>query len=261
MCIRDRATLPDREAVKLWILENQVGRRNLTVEQRVHVVADIVLLRQQITERIRLANLRKGNTPAAAPDVPENVSSGERTVAAVAKEFCVPRDTLQKAVTRKKDSTPKPTNCDFCQQPFPSKGAMKKHRDVDHAAEIEAAKQAKAQTEASKTAASPKAIAERLTALFGSDGDVLWNRNTQSFTLHLSGLTEEQVLTYSKLFPHVGAQTTTPSQAEVTLDAPLEEPELVAVVDPRTNASRLWRIGGATLDGVDRHVEKVHEEE
>jgi hypothetical protein len=220
------ATLPDREAVKLWILENQVGRRNLTKEQRVEMIAQIVLLRQELTVKIKLANLRKGNvTPDAAPDVTEHVSSGERTVAAVAKEFNVPRDAVQKAVTQKKDFAPIPSQCPFCQEPpFPSKGAMKKHRDAAHAAEIEQQKQ-------TKMAASPQKLAEEMTALFGNDGEVAWNRNTQSYTLRLFGLTDEEVLTYSRLYPHTVTPTnpTTPTQAEVVLDSELvEEAELVA---------------------------------
>jgi hypothetical protein len=88
-----------REAVKLWILEHQVGRRNLTKQQRIDMVAKIVLLRQEQSAAISKANLKKGD---AAPDVTETVPSGKRTVAAAAEEFDVPREPLQAAVNKAK---------------------------------------------------------------------------------------------------------------------------------------------------------------
>jgi len=100
----DFVYLPDREAVKLWILEHQVGRRNLTREQRVEMVAKIVLLRQEQSAAISKANLKKGS---AAPDVTVSVTSGKRTVAAAAKEFDVPREPLQAAVNVAKGKPPR----------------------------------------------------------------------------------------------------------------------------------------------------------
>jgi hypothetical protein len=91
--------LTDREAVKLWILEHQVGRRNLTKEQRIEMVASIVLLRQEAAAKISRANLKQGNS---APDVTKTVPSGKRTVAAASKEFAVPRRPLQAAVNKAK---------------------------------------------------------------------------------------------------------------------------------------------------------------
>jgi len=96
--------LPDREAVKLWILQNQVGRRNLTKEQRVEMVAKIVLFRQEQSAAISKANLKQGH---AAPDVTETATSGKRTVAAAAKEFDVPREPLQAAVNAAKGKPPR----------------------------------------------------------------------------------------------------------------------------------------------------------
>jgi hypothetical protein len=93
----------DREAVKLWILEHQVGRRNLTKEQRISMVARIVLLRQEQTAETSKANLKQGSESLTAiPDVTETVPSGKRTVAAAAKEFDVPREPLQNAVNKAK---------------------------------------------------------------------------------------------------------------------------------------------------------------
>jgi hypothetical protein len=99
--------LPDREAVKLWILEHQVGRRNLTKQQRIEMVARIVVLRQEQTSQVSRANLVQ-NKPVdcsnvgTTPDVTETVPSGKRTVAAAAKEFDVPREPLQNAVNKAK---------------------------------------------------------------------------------------------------------------------------------------------------------------
>jgi hypothetical protein len=89
----------NREAAKLWILEHQVGRRNLTKEQRIKMVARIVLLRQEQSAAISKSNLKKGD---AAPDVTKTVPSGKRTVVAAAKEFDVPREPLQAAVNKAK---------------------------------------------------------------------------------------------------------------------------------------------------------------
>ena len=122
--------LENREEVKLWILQNQIGRRNLTKEQRVEMVAKIVVLRQEQALAVSRANLKQGD---AAPDVPKVVPSGKKTVRAAAKEFDVPRKPLQQAVTAIKDSQAKPTNCDICDQQFESKNAMKSHRNKQHA--------------------------------------------------------------------------------------------------------------------------------
>jgi hypothetical protein len=90
----------DREAVKLWILENQVGRRNLTKDQRIKMVADIVILRQESTAKIQQGNLKKGRQ---TPEVPKTGTSG-KTVKSAAQEFQVPRQPLQDAVTSEKSN-------------------------------------------------------------------------------------------------------------------------------------------------------------
>jgi hypothetical protein len=47
--------LPDRESAKLWIEENQIGRRNLTTDQRAAVAYRIMLRRVAISKRQRAA--------------------------------------------------------------------------------------------------------------------------------------------------------------------------------------------------------------
>jgi hypothetical protein len=126
-------SLIDREAVKLWILEHQVGRRNLTKQQRIEMVARIVLMRQEQTAKTSKTNLKQGDT---VPDVGKTPTSGKKTVPAAAKEFDVPEKPLQAAVTSLKDNQPQPTECDICQAPFESKGAMKAHRKKEHAEEM-----------------------------------------------------------------------------------------------------------------------------
>jgi alkylated DNA repair dioxygenase AlkB len=84
----------NRDAIKLWILQNQVGRRNLTKEQRLEMVAKIVVLRQEQSKAVSKANLKKGDQ---APDVGKMPTSG-KTVKSAAKEFDVPEKPLQAAV-------------------------------------------------------------------------------------------------------------------------------------------------------------------
>jgi hypothetical protein len=129
----DPERYPDRESVKIWILQNQIGRRNLTLEQRTAMVAKIVILRQQQSASVSKANLKQGDL---TPEVPKSVPSGTKTVRAAAKEFDVPRAPLQAAVTAIKDNQPKPTECDICQAPFEFKGAMKEHRRKAHVEEM-----------------------------------------------------------------------------------------------------------------------------
>jgi hypothetical protein len=97
--------LPNREAVKLWILEHQVGRRNLNKQQRIEMVARIVVLRQEQTAAISKANLKQGDK---APDVGKMPTSGKKAVPAAAKEFDVPEKPLQAAVNAAKGKPPKP---------------------------------------------------------------------------------------------------------------------------------------------------------
>src|SRR6266478_453787 len=67
----------NREAVKLWILQNQIGRRNLTKEQRVAMVAQIVVMREALHKSCK-------------PDRHVN------NVREAAKEFNAPVNALQK---------------------------------------------------------------------------------------------------------------------------------------------------------------------
>jgi len=121
--------LPNREAAKLWILEHQVGRRNLTKEQRVEMVAKIAVLRQEQTAKVQQQNLKKGNK---SPEVGKMPTSGTKTIKALAAEFNVPQKPLQAAVTNLKDNQPKSTKCFICNVTFESKNAIGRHIREDH---------------------------------------------------------------------------------------------------------------------------------
>src|SRR5262245_7763803 len=51
--------LPSREDVKLWILSNQLGRRNLTDDQRAVVALDIYECRKELAKRERASKAGK----------------------------------------------------------------------------------------------------------------------------------------------------------------------------------------------------------
>jgi len=89
------------EAAKLWILEHQVGRRNLTDDQRAIIWNDI---RQQRAAVSRAAAIVKARDAKAAPGtVGDNASPTKpRTIAAVVAESKIPERTLRKAQKLKK---------------------------------------------------------------------------------------------------------------------------------------------------------------
>jgi hypothetical protein len=90
------------EAAKLWILEHQVGRRNLTDDQRAVIWNDI---REQRAAVSRAAAIVKAREAKANPDsVVVTVSSTEkpRTLAAVVLESKIPERTLRRAQKLKK---------------------------------------------------------------------------------------------------------------------------------------------------------------
>jgi ParB-like chromosome segregation protein Spo0J len=91
------------EAAKLWILEHQVGRRNLTDDQRAIIWNDI---REQRAAVSRAAATIKAREAKATPGpVEDNVSPTEpkpRTIATVAAESKIPERTLRKAQKLKK---------------------------------------------------------------------------------------------------------------------------------------------------------------
>jgi hypothetical protein len=91
------------EAAKLWILEHQVGRRNLTDDQRAVIWNDI---REQRAAVSRAAAVVKARDAKANPaPVEDNVSPTEpkpRTIATVVAESKIPERTLRKAQRLKK---------------------------------------------------------------------------------------------------------------------------------------------------------------
>jgi len=89
------------EAAKLWILEHQVGRRNLTDDQRAIIWNDI---RQQRAAVSRAAAIVKAREAKAAPGaVGDTLSPTKaRTIAAVVAESKIPERTLRKAQKLKK---------------------------------------------------------------------------------------------------------------------------------------------------------------
>jgi hypothetical protein len=84
------------EAAKLWILEHQVGRRNLTDDQRAIIWNDI---RQQRAAVSRAAAIVKARDAKANPGpVGDNASPTKpRTIAAVVAESKIPERALRKA--------------------------------------------------------------------------------------------------------------------------------------------------------------------
>jgi len=96
----------DREAAALWIEENQVGRRNLSDDQR-SVIADSI--RERRSKAAVIAATCKARDAKSVRSVEDNVSSTEkddgktgRTRAAVAEELKVPERKLRAVAEVKK---------------------------------------------------------------------------------------------------------------------------------------------------------------
>jgi hypothetical protein len=89
------------EAAKLWILEHQVGRRNLTDDQRAVIWNDI---REQRAAVSRAAAIVKAREAKALPGPVGDTSSPTkpRTMAAVVAESKIPERTLRRAQKLKK---------------------------------------------------------------------------------------------------------------------------------------------------------------
>lgn len=93
--------LPDREAAKLWILENQVGKRNLTDDQRAMIWAEILAHRAKDSRREAPAKARAAKTePVVAAKTPATAKRDTR--GAVAKEAKLPEKKLRAARELKK---------------------------------------------------------------------------------------------------------------------------------------------------------------
>ena len=93
--------LADRDAAMLWIEENQLGRRNLTMDQLVAVAFSVQTRRTEIAkrERANAPNRDKWSGMFAPRPLVDNVTTNgkptERTRASVAKEFGVPERKLR----------------------------------------------------------------------------------------------------------------------------------------------------------------------
>jgi hypothetical protein len=88
------------EAAKLWILEHQVGRRNLTDDQRAVIWNDIYQQRAAVSRAAAIVKARE----AKANPVGDNASPTEkpRTMAAIVAESKIPERVLRKARKLKK---------------------------------------------------------------------------------------------------------------------------------------------------------------
>jgi hypothetical protein len=95
--------LDSREQAKLWILEHQVGRRNLTDDQRAVIWNEIREQRVVVSRAKQLEDARaaKAGTPTEAKTTPT-----ERTRAAVAEESKIPESKLR-TVQQLKKTNPK----------------------------------------------------------------------------------------------------------------------------------------------------------
>lgn len=88
--------IPDERAAMVWVLKNQLGRRNLTDAQRVQLALELEkTLAPEAKERSR-ANLKRGKSKK--PDVPksERREPRGRSIDQVAKTAGVGKDTVSK---------------------------------------------------------------------------------------------------------------------------------------------------------------------
>ena len=98
--------IPDRNAALLWIEENQVGRRNLTDDQRAMIWDSIREHRSAIakTEQRKAAAQQLRNGKKSSGEVKLAPPLKDRTRSAVAKEAKLPESKLRAAQTLKKGS-------------------------------------------------------------------------------------------------------------------------------------------------------------
>jgi ParB-like chromosome segregation protein Spo0J len=108
-------SFPDLAAAKLWILEHQVGRRNLTDDQRALIWNDIREQRATVSRAAATVKAREANPnnrkPPASVTVEDNASPTVtptvpklRTMTAIAIESKIPERMLKKAQGLKKDN-------------------------------------------------------------------------------------------------------------------------------------------------------------
>jgi len=97
--------LPDRDHARLWIKENQLGRRNLTEDQQTAMLVEVVEERSKIEKKERASKGREAGGKATTEQKADRLSaktplkrSGEpqkRTTTEVAKEFNIPEKKLR----------------------------------------------------------------------------------------------------------------------------------------------------------------------
>ena len=104
--------LPDREHARLWILENQLCRRNLTEDQQAAICVEVVEVRSAIEKKERAKKAGKSggrNHPQDFSLVAKMATKlkkepTERTRTAVAKEYSVSEKKLRDVTNIKKDA-------------------------------------------------------------------------------------------------------------------------------------------------------------
>lgn len=108
------ADLPDREAVKLWIEERQLGRRNLTDDQRAVIADSVRERRSDAAKKERAANAGKagGNGRLKESSLSVNVSDKlpkKDNRESVAKEARVPERKVRAVAEVKKKASSRRT--------------------------------------------------------------------------------------------------------------------------------------------------------
>ena len=104
--------LADRDHAELWILENQIGKRNLTEDQQTHFAGLIYerraeISRQEQTKAAGKASQKAQQVSNVTSDSDVTLSKSKKpkpkdTVVEVAKQFKVPKNKLKALVTLKK---------------------------------------------------------------------------------------------------------------------------------------------------------------
>ena len=107
-------TFPDREHVILWMRENQLGRRNLSEDQRAAMCVAVVEARSAIEKRERARKGRAAGGDATTEQKADRLSAEttdkrsdgpkQDTRAAVAQEFNVPENKLRDVAKIKRDA-------------------------------------------------------------------------------------------------------------------------------------------------------------
>jgi hypothetical protein len=85
-------SLPDMHAAQVWMLDNQLGRRNLTEKQMSYLRG----MRMELEKQDKLANLKQGNSK------PQNEVS-EKTAVKLADQYKVSRATIERDATYASD--------------------------------------------------------------------------------------------------------------------------------------------------------------